>query len=81
MKTIQLPKSTEIEIIIKESVKITTDKIQLQQTIDNNESVKAVIIADNKVTVLTLWEGQSYKDIGQWTDSDVEKKVIELLSK
>jgi len=80
MKEIKLPKQTEVEIIIRESLKVTTDTIQIKQLIDDGKSVKAVISADNKNTIITLWEDQSYTNIGQWTDSDVENKIIELFS-
>ena len=80
MKEIKLPKQTEVEIIIRESLKVTTDIIQIKQLIDDGKSVKAVISADNKNTIITLWEDQSYTNIGQWTDSDVENKIIELFS-
>lgn len=80
MKEIILPKTTEIEIITRESVKVITDKISIQQLIDDGKSVKAFIMANNRNTFLTLWEGQSYIDIDQWTDQDVKDKIIELLS-
>lgn len=44
--------------------------------------------ADKKVTAITkemgsilLWEGAAYDAAGQWTDADVQARLIELLTK
>jgi hypothetical protein len=80
MKEIKLSKQTEIDIVIKESIKVITDTIQIKQLIDDGNSVKAVITANDKTTMITLWEDQSYTNIGQWTDNDVENRIIVLFS-
>lgn len=72
------------EIIIKESEKITTDKILINQFTDTGTEVIAVItpITNNDLQLtrtLVLWTGQAYINAGQYTDTDVINRIKELI--
>jgi hypothetical protein len=61
------------------------------QTVEANE-ISIITISDNTVDavtavvnvmghdkVLTLWEGQAYIDIGNWTQDQANARILELI--
>ena len=73
----------EIDFIKQESIKINVSKITILSVTDNAESVVASIFfnGDDKTMLnITIWDGQDYIDIGQWTDANVDNRIKELLS-
>ncbi len=80
-----------IEIILKTAKKIVlvpevsamADKIKVNHTIDNGKLVEAQITftngTDSQVQTWTLWDGEDYTNIGQWTDEDVINRLNELI--
>lgn len=78
-----LTSTTRVVIVTKEEVGIDTDKISIDSVIDNGNSVITKISFFNQngyTKELLLWEGQDYINIGDWVDSDVNSRIIELLN-
>ena len=46
---------------------------------DTVDTVTAVVNVKGYDKVLVLWEGQSYIDIGNWTQDQANARIIELL--
>lgn len=43
-------------------------------------NIKIITSGEPIYKELTLWEGADYDKIGQWTDGDVENRIIEILT-
>lgn len=74
---------TPIKKVIQQEISITISEINVLSTTDNpkDKIVSAVIeiVSDSDQTQsISLWEGEKYDAIGQWTDSDVIKRIKEL---
>lgn len=68
------------DISIVDAVKINTDEVTVNQVTDNYTSVIALIsFGKERTKEIILWEGEAYVAIGQWTDTQVQKRLIELL--
>jgi hypothetical protein len=66
---------------IKRSTDITT--VEVSQVVDRNSAktvIASVSVENVGVVDLTLWEGDAYTAIGQWTDSQVQSRVLELIN-
>ena len=77
-----LTSTTRVVIVTKEEIGMDTDKISIDSVIDNGNSVITKISFFNQngyTKELLLWEGQDYINIGDWVDSDVNSRIIELL--
>ncbi len=75
------PKS--ITLITREEKVITADKISVNTVTDDGFSVYANISFDvdpGYIKTLVLWTGQDYISIGQWTDSDVDNRIKQILN-
>lgn len=67
---------------------IITSTVTRHQVLDDTTAQKATAIiivgqteaGDNLYHTLTLWEGDAYTAAGQWTDTDVNNRIIELLN-
>jgi hypothetical protein len=66
---------------------VTTSEGSYDSIIDNS-SVKSVVVevtmkinpdGSKIIKPLVLWEGQTYDDIGQWTDAQAEARIKEIL--
>lgn len=76
------------EITIREAEKVTTDSIFINQITDNGTQVEALITIggntiNGKVKTIILWDEQStptYTEIGQWTDTDVQERIKQLIN-
>lgn len=58
----------------------TSDSIQIRNIDDNYNSVRANITFGKRIMSLILWDGQDYINIGQYTDTDIKNRIIELLN-
>jgi hypothetical protein len=45
---------------------------------DNKEKSKVLVHVKEFTGKITLWEGDAYTAIGQWTDTDVEGRLLEI---
>jgi len=75
--------SKKKDIVFRTEEKINTDKIKVIQVTDNYSSVIALLSIGggelDRTMSLTLWAEADYEAIGQWTDTDVETRLKELL--
>ncbi|MCC7514530.1 MAG: hypothetical protein IT212_07540 [Bacteroidia bacterium] len=91
-RELELQEETKITITPKEEVNLQTDKISVDKIEDNGQSVIAYISffhSSGTTKQLTLWEDvkdeegnlikAEYSDIGQWTDEDVNNRILELI--
>jgi hypothetical protein len=72
-----------VTVVTREEVVILTEKISVDTVTDDGRSVYANISFFNTggyTKTLMLWEGQDYINIGQWTDTDVNNRIKELLN-
>jgi len=71
------------KIVLIQEVSTMADKIKVNHTIDNGSMVEAEIVfigpEGEQVQIWTLWDGEDYINIGQWTDSDVVDRLNELI--
>lgn len=73
-------------ILTKEAEHVTTDTIKKIKVIDDSKSVSAVVSIGEgfgPIKTLILWDDKTsvtYTAIGNWTDSDVDARIIEILT-
>ncbi len=70
------------EVVVREipAVQIKTSTLEVLSVEDLSNQRK--IVANTKeLGPITLWENNTYDRIGQWTDSDIETRLIELFLK
>jgi hypothetical protein len=65
---------------IVEPVFITLTELTIKRIVDLSEEKIVRVFIEELNSPLILWEGDSYDEIGQWTDSDVQSRIIELLN-
>jgi len=53
------------------------DKLTVTQIVDWSE-IKTVTASVKELGTITLWQGDAYDQIGQWTDADVQNRILEL---
>jgi hypothetical protein len=70
---------TPKEIVIVKELKRTFEEVTIEEVTDNAER-KVVRAFTKELGQLVLWEGEAYDAIGQWTDTDVQARVLELLN-
>ena len=71
---------TEAKTLIISPEKITTiNSIQVTMVFDDPIN-KKVLASTKEVGNLILWEGAAYDAIGQWTDTDVQNRILEIYS-
>jgi hypothetical protein len=82
-REIQLNGEQKVVVITREETAISTDKISIDSITDDGEKVIARLsfFSSTGITrLLVLWEDQDYINIGQWTDTDVDIKIKQLLN-
>jgi len=73
--TITLPNEVVIKNVPAYQIKI--GKIEVRRLIDDSENKRVTAITKNLGEII-LWEGESYDEIGQWTDTDVTERLISI---
>lgn len=53
-------------------------KVTVKRVIDNIEKKKVVAHVKEFTGKITLWEGDAYTAIGQWTDTDVQGRLLAI---
>jgi hypothetical protein len=76
--TVELPQPTTVKALGNRDVEIT--KIEIFEMIDNPVKKEVWVSCRNHPTRILLWKGEDYDAIGQWTDTDVINRVLELYS-
>lgn len=77
--TINLPNKIKVKTLGNKEVEI--EKIEIFEMVDNPFKKTVIVKCNNHPTKITLWEGLEYDSIGQWTDTDVINRVLELYGK
>ena len=76
--TIQLPNPVTVKALGNKDVQIS--QIDILEMIDSPYNKTVWVVCRNHPKRILLWEGEAYDAIGQWTETDVENRVIELYS-
>ena len=82
-RQLNLSSTQQVVVVKREEETLDTDKISIDKVVDNGYMVSARISFFSSTGLsreLVLWEGQDYINIGQWTDSDVDVRIKELLN-
>lgn len=68
---------TQKDLVIVREVKKTITEITILELRDipETKTVQAVTV---EMGIITLWQGEEYDAIGQWTDQDVINKIKSL---
>jgi hypothetical protein len=75
--------SQNVVVVTREETTLLTDKISIDTVSDDGNKVVVRLSFFNSTgltRLLTLWEGQDYVNIGNWTDDDVNNRIKELLN-
>jgi len=73
--TLSAPK----EVTVVQEVKKTVLTITVFEVTDSQES-KVVRANTLELGSLVLWQGATYDSIGQWTDTDIQNRILELIN-
>ncbi len=68
----------ERTIIVQPAQTVQKTTLTIDRIIDNYSEQKAVAWITELREPVVLWEGDAYTAIGQWTDSDVQARILEL---
>ena len=82
-RELNLSSTQQVVVVKREEETLDTDKISIDKVVDNGYMVSARISFFSSTGLsrdLVLWEGQAYINIGNWTDSDVDARIKELLN-
>jgi len=71
--TLNAPK----EVTVVQEVKKTVSAITVFEITDSQES-KVVRANTLELGSLVLWQDATYDSIGQWTDTDVHNRILEI---
>ena len=72
--TFEAPK----EVVLVRELKQSINEITIEEVTDNS-SRKEVKAFTREMGIIVLWTGDAYDAIGQWTDTDVELRIKELI--
>jgi hypothetical protein len=78
VKTIILPTPKVLRQI--PAYELTIDKIDISYIKDELGAKRVTAVTNGRAGTFVLWQGAEYDAIGQWTDQDVEDRIIELFS-
>lgn len=69
---------TSKEVVLVRELKQSINEITIEEVTDNS-SRKEVKAFTREMGIIVLWTGDAYDAIGQWTDTDVELRIKELI--
>ena len=72
--TFETPK----DVVLVKELKQSVNEITINEITDN-PSRKEVRVFTKEMGVIVLWTGNDYDAIGQWTDTDVELRIKEII--
>lgn len=76
--------NTPQKIILVQEQSTMANKVILNHFIDNGKMVEADLTfigeGGTQNQIWTLWDGQEYINIGQYTDTDIQNRLNELLN-
>ena len=68
-----------IELIIQKEEKKTISSLTIISVIDQPIN-KTVVVSTKEIGKFIIWQGAAYDAIGQWTDTDVQNRILEMYS-
>lgn len=72
--------NTPREFVVQEEKTKTVNSVKIIQFTDSFNKVECTIsFGDGSPKYLLLWEGEAYTNIGQYTDSDIQNRILELI--
>lgn len=74
--TVQLP--AKIKVSLSNGKEYEIDKIEIIYMTDSPVRKTVTAVCKNYPSTLVLWKDAEYDAIGQWTDTDVINRVLEL---
>ena len=69
----------EKTITISPELSGETDNVTLLSVVDTGTAIKANLRVMNIKFEKTLWEGAQYKPLNEWTQLEIDNRIIELL--
>jgi hypothetical protein len=69
--------TTPTDIVVVTERKVTIEKLTINELVDL-PTRKMVVAKTSEVGTIILWKDNDYDAIGQWTDTDVLNRVLEL---
>lgn len=73
------------EFTLVPAVTMVADEVRTECITDYGNRVEATLLyietstGKNQEVIITLWDGEDYINIGQWTDTDAQNRIIELI--
>lgn len=67
-------------ITIREAEIKTVSKVTIDRLVDNPIEKKVIAFISEIPSPITLWSGDEYDNIGQWTDENVKERLIEIFA-
>ncbi len=74
--TLQNPK----KVVLQEEKSKTVSTLTVTRVVDLPKKKVARAFVEELDGPITLWEGAAYDAAGQWTDTDVQNRLVELYS-
>jgi hypothetical protein len=68
---------TQKEVVVVKEIKKTITELTILELKDSPEQKKVQAFVQ-ELGLVTLWQGEEYDAIGQWTDADVINKLKSL---
>ena len=75
---INLSSQKDFKIVEEKIIKL--NKLTVNRVVDFPSKKVAKCFIEELANPITLWEGVDYDNAGQWTDSDVEDRLLELFN-
>lgn len=71
---------TPKEQVLVQEVKKSITKLTIQRMVDLPAKKEVRVFVKELKEPVVLWSGEAYDEAGQWTDADVEVKLLQLFS-
>lgn len=71
---------TPKEQVLVQEVKKSITKLTIQRMVDLPAKKEVRVFVKELKEPVVLWSGEAYDEAGQWTDADVEAKLLQLFS-
>ena len=68
------------KVVLQEEKSKTVETLTVSRVVDLPKKKIVRVFVDELDEPVVLWEGSAYDAAGQWTDSDVQARLIELYS-
>lgn len=78
MRIIDLESTKTVTVV--QSVSIDTNQISVPSINDTGEAVHANVIVGEYNIAITLWGGEDYVSIGQWTEEQAADRIRQVLN-